>query len=374
MLKLSLLTTVFLAVVPASLAQSETTSSPSSRILCLTCRKPVPGMVERKTVTGQKLDTFEPWIAHLCGGTKPVILQTPRSTLVATLEGGPVDSLSDEEVAALRAAFPSLPAGTPTTLDAHQQAHLLAVRLLKIEDDLRTLLALDEGGRVRPEAGPYSPLASDHVELFAFGQKGGYEAFTAFLFEKDVWPLGGVLFDWGPTGAVLTPNLKEPAARRQFAFMSAMQLLRGLSRAGAGLQGWLQVGLSHAIEDRHAAKGPRPPGATLPPSAEAPKDWDSFVGDMVAGGKVGDLGALAATPASALSVRSRLQSWSMARWMIDLDRKKLAEMVRHLLHSAPSETPQKALLGAMRPAWAHDMVSLTDEWKKAVAKRPAASK
>lgn len=373
MLKLSLLTTFLLALVQTAAAQGETASPPSSRILCLTCRKPVPGMTERKTVTGQRLDAFEPWLAHLAG-SKPVILQTPRSTLVATLEGGAVDALSDDEIAALRAVFPTLPPGAPTTLDAHQQAHLLAVRLLRIEDDLRGLLALDEGGRVRPEAGPYSPLASDHVELFAFGQKAGYEAFAGFLFEKDAWPVAGALLDWGPTGAVLMPVLKEPAARRQFAFMAAMQLLRGLSRAGAGMQGWLQVGLAHAIEDRHAGKAPRPPGATLPPAAEAPKDWDSFVGDMVAGGKVGDLGALAATPASALSVRSRLQSWSMARWMIEQDQKKLAEMVRHLLHSAPSDTPPKALLGAMRPAYAHDLVSIVDEWKKAVAKRPSAAK
>jgi hypothetical protein len=350
-------------------AQSEIVSPPSSRIYCLTCRAPAPGVPDRKAVLGQSLDAFEPWIARLAG-TRPVILQTPRSTLVSTLEGGPVDALSDEDAAALRAVFPTLPP-VPATLDAHQAAHLLAVRVLRIEDDLRMTLGLDDGGRVRPESGPNQPLASDHAEIFVFGSKAGYEAFTAFLFDRDVWPLAGATLDSGPTSALLLTGLKDPAGRRQLAFSASMQLLRGLSRAGTGLQGWLQVGIAHAMEDRHAGKAPRPPGATLPPGSEAPKDWEAFVGDLVVGGKSGDLGALAATPATALSVRSRLQAWSMARWMIDHHQPKLAEMVRHLLHASPSESPPKALLGAMRPAFAHDLVSFLEEWKKSVTKRPS---
>jgi hypothetical protein len=271
---------------------------------------------------GQRLDAFVPWLAHLARGT-PVVLQTQRAMLAAVLKGGAVDAVSDDEAAYLRSVFPDLGPAAPTTLDSHQQAHLLAWRLHRVEEDLGALLLLDEDGRVRRQAGSWEPVPSEHVELIAISDKTGYDDFIAFRFERDAWPLAGVALDSGPTGAVLLPSLKEPAARRTFAFSAAMQLLRGLSRGEGGLQGWLQVGLAHAIEDRHAGKTPRS-GATLPPGSEVPKDWDAFVGDMVTGGKVGDLGALAATPAHALSVRSRLQSWSMARWMIDRDPAKLA--------------------------------------------------
>ena len=57
--------------------------------------------------------------------------------------------------------------------------------------------------------------------------------------------------------------------------------------------------------------------------------------------------------------------------MMEKDPAKFAELVRHLLHSSPTESPQKALLAAVRPALGHDLVSLADAWKEAVRKRPA---
>src|SRR4029079_4653842 len=134
------------------------------------------------------------------------------------------------------------------------------------------ILDLDEDGRVRSEATPWQPLSSDHVEIFAISSKTGYEAFTAFLFDLGGWPLAGAMLESGPTGAALLPSLKDPSARRAFAFMAAMQPLRGLSRGRPGMQGWLQVGLAHVVEDRHGGKSPRS-AATLPPGTEAPKDW-----------------------------------------------------------------------------------------------------
>jgi hypothetical protein len=243
--------------------------------------------------------------------------------------------------------------------------------MLRIENDVRELLDLDAGGRVKPESRPDRPLASSQVEVFVFSRKAGFDAFTAFLFARDVWPLGGAMLESGPTSAILMPSIKDPSARRQFAFSVSMQLLRGLSRAGSGLQGWVQVGLAHVLEDRHAGRSPRVPAATLPPGSETPPDWEDFVADLVVGGKVGDLGALAATPAAALSVRSRLQAWSLVRWMLEKDQAGLAAMVRLLLHAPPSETPPKALLAALRPTFNHDLVSLVDEWKESVRKSRA---
>jgi hypothetical protein len=377
MVRISVLGALVLLAIQAS-GQNAASPSRVSHIVCLGCAKPAEGaklpFSPRKTVLGQHIDVITPSIAHLAG-KKPVIIQTARTTLIAVLDEGPVDSLSDEEIDALRAAFPKI-SKEPTTLDAHQLAHVLAQRILRLELDMRFALELSEDGRIGREGGPYQPTPSSHVEVFVFSDKKAYDDFAGFWFEPGVWPLAGVVLDSGPTSAALLPSLKDPAARRQLMYSTSMQLLRGLSRTPPGIQGWLQVGLAHYFEERHSGKGQRTaPGATLPPDAEVPKDWDAFVADMIVGGKVGDLGALAATPYSGLSVRSRLQSWSMVRWLEDKDPEKVATLLRHLMHTPPSESPQKALLGAMRAAYNHDLVTIIDEWKAAVRKdRSAAAK
>ena len=91
---------------------------------------------------------------------------------------------------------------------------------------------------------------------------------------------------------MLMPSAKDPTAARQFTLMAAMQLLRRLSRADPGLQGWLQLGLAHCFEYRCAGGAARTsPAATLPPDAESPGDRDAFVGDVITAGKA-LLGAL----------------------------------------------------------------------------------
>ena len=88
----------------ASHLPAQSTTRPSGRIWCQTCGKAVagePAFRLRKTVLGQPFDSFDPWIAHLAGG-RPGVLQTPRATLVAILDGGAVDALADDEVAHLR--------------------------------------------------------------------------------------------------------------------------------------------------------------------------------------------------------------------------------------------------------------------------------
>jgi hypothetical protein len=373
MVKTTLVLASIVSFANHALAQTPETR-PAGGLVCLACSKgPDAPFPVRRTVLSQRLDAFDPWIAHMAG-QPAIVLQTRRTTLVVAVQPGPVDALTDDELAHLRAVFPKLAAGVPGTLDAHQQAHVIGLRVRRVEDDLAAVLALDADGRVKPQPG-HAPLASDHVEVFVFGAKPAYESFTAFLFEREAWPAGGAMFDWGPTSAILVPSLKDPAARRQLAFTTSMQLLRGLSRAGAGLQGWLRVGISHVMEDRHAAKGPRAaPDATLPPGSEAPKDWDAFVGDLVTGGKAGDLGGLAATPVHALTVRSRLQSWSLVRWLLAKDSPRFADMVRRILHAPPSDSAQKALLDAVRPAFGLDLVTLNDEWKASVQKGKAATK
>lgn len=345
-------------------------ASPSS-IVCSACARDAsaPAFPPRKTILGQHVDVIGAQIAYQ-SGVKPFVLQTSRTTLVAAIEGGVSGDLDEGELAYVKSLFPALRA-TPGALDAHQEAHVLAYRILAVENDVGQILALDDRGRVRPESSPTQVVASGHVELFVFSKKTAYDTFTSFLFDRGVWPLGGAMLDSGPTSAMVLPSLKDPAARRQIAFTSAMLLARGLSRAAGGLQGWLQVGLAHVIEDRHSGNATRAAGATLPPGSEIPKDWDAFVADLVVGGKVGDLGALAATPAAALSVRSRLQSWSLVRFLIAKDGKKFATLVRTLLHAPSAESPTKALLGALRPAFDHDLVSIVDEWKKSATKSRA---
>ena len=141
------------------------------------------------------------------------------------------------------------------------------------------------------------------------------------------------------------------------------------------MQGWLRAGIARVMEDRHAPKSERSPAiAPLPAGFKPPNDWEAFVADLIAAGKAGDLGALAATPVNGLSFRSEAQSWSMVRWMIEKDQAKFAAMVRLLLHAPPTEPPTKALLEALRPTFGHDLVSLLDAWKDSVKKSRTAPK
>ena len=218
----------------------------------------------------QRVDAFDAWLTHLCGA-KPVVIQTHRANLIAVLEDGPVAEPSAAEAAYLRSVFPKLGA-TIKWLDDHQLAHLLAFRLSKLQIEMADVLDLDAAGLVKREAGPGQPIASSHVDVCVFSKQAGYDAFVEFRYDKRSWPLEGAMFDQVPTGAMLMPSAKDAAAARQFTFMAAMQLLRRLSRADPGLQGWLQLGLAHFFEDRCAGRAARAsPGATLPPGAEAPE-------------------------------------------------------------------------------------------------------
>jgi hypothetical protein len=357
-------------VALGALAQDAPRTSYPTRILCRACAATDAAsarIASWRTVFGQRVDVLEPWLAHVSGG-KPIFLQTPRTSLAVVSDGGKADAISEGELYYLRTVFKSL-AAAPATLDAHETAHLLAIRLLKLEHEMVDALDLDAYGRLKREETPDHPTPADNVQVFVFSSKPAYEAFTSFRFDRDVWPLAGAMVDGSPTCAMLLPNLKDASAIRTFAFGCVLQLARGLSRAGDGLQPWLQVGLAHHFEDRFADKSqPAPPAATFPPGMEGPKDWGAFVADMITGGKVGDLGALCSTPQAALSVRSRLQSWSMVTWMLDKDRKAFAAMVRKLAHAPLAETPQKALLAAVRATLNHDLVSLVDAWADAFKK------
>jgi hypothetical protein len=219
------------------------------------------------------------------------------------------------------------------------------------------------------------PISASHVDVCVFSKEAAYEAFVDFRYPRGAWPLDGAMFDQVPTGAMLMTSPKDPATPRRFAFTSAMQLARKLSRDEPGLQGWLQVGIAHLFEERAAAGFPKPSaGFTFPPGQDSPGDWEAYVGDFITAGKTGDLGAMAASPRHALSTRSRLQAWSMVRWMIGKDRKAFAGLVRRLLHADPAESPQRALLGALRGTFNHDLVTLVGEWEQSAKKSRAASK
>jgi hypothetical protein len=370
------LATAFLVLCgAAAFAQTESRRIPQT-IHCLACpakdREAAPEP-PRHTIMTQRVDAFDAWLTHLAGA-RPIVIQTHRANLIAVLDDGPVDDLTAAEIAYLRSVFPKLPAA-PKSLDAHQAAHVLALRLARMQSDMAEVLDLDGSALVKREAGPGQPVSASHVDVCVLSKPSAYDAFVAFRFAPGSWPLEGAVFDRVPTGAALVPNLKDAAAARQFAFTSAMQLLRKLARDDPGLQPWLQVGLAHAFEERAFNAGPRPwPSGTIPPELEEPKDWEAFVADLVTAGKSGDLGAMAATPRHGLSVRSRLQAWSMARWLIAKDPKAFAAFVRRLLHAAPGDPPAKLLLGAVRAALGHDLVSLVTDWEATVKKARAAAR
>jgi hypothetical protein len=351
-------------------AAPRTSSATPAKIICFRCSTPTSGantpFAARTTLLGQHLDLILPQIANQTGVRQPIVIQTSRTTIVAAVEGGPVDEISAPELEYLQTVFPGFKAGP--SLDAHQEAHLLAHRFRQVEKDLGTLLALSDG-RPRAESGPSAPVASSHVEVFVISRPEGHEAFTAFNYEPESRPLLAPTLRSIPTATILAPNLKEPGVRCRLVYGLSMALLSGLSIREPGLPGWLRAGIARALEDRHASYSLRsPPIASLTTDPKHPGDWNAVVMELVNSNKAGDLGALAATPLVALSLRSEAQSWSMVRWMIDTQGGRFPELVRLLLQVSPEESPAKATLAAVRTVFDQDLVSLVDAWKAHVLK------
>ena len=123
-------------------------------------------------------------------------------SLAAVRRAAPVDAVADDEVGYLRAVFPALKPAVPATLDAHQQAHLLARRLRRDRGGSRALCSSSTtSGRVRPESGPYQPLASDARRgLRDLGQGRATRRSRRSCSSGDAWPLAGAAARLGPDG------------------------------------------------------------------------------------------------------------------------------------------------------------------------------
>ncbi len=319
----------------------------------------------RRTLLGQDPIVVVPWLTHLFGKA-PIVLLTPRVTLVVCSDGGTVDELSPREAEILKAWFPKN-ASPARTLDGHQYAHLLAERLMAIEAQVGEILDLGPDGRAKPDSGPTSPFASDASELFVFSTKAAYEAFVSHTFEAGTWPTTAVMLDSGPTAALLIEDPKSVSDRRRFAFTATNLLVRALSRAGDGLQAWLRIGLSHVIEQQVPGKVAAPGDSqTLPPDMKSPPDWHVFTRELANSGKSGVLSALAASTERGLSLRSRLQAASVVRWLIESDPARFGAFMRRLMYEMPTTPAAKALLNASRAGLGKDTVTLESDWKQAI--------
>ena len=101
----------------------------------------------------------------------------------------------------------------------------------------------------------------------------------------------------------------------------------------------------------------------------SPPDWDQFVRDLVASGRAGALDALTATPRRALSQRSRIQAWSLVKFLIGADRARFARLLRRLLHAEHSADPVAAFASALPEAFGADPDQVQRAWKAWVLAR-----
>lgn len=348
----------------------------SAPYVCLTCKEAnqqvaADGAPPPAQLAGAQIGAVRPWLAGL-EGEKPVILATPRWTLACVLKEDKVEGLRPEEIARLRAFFPALPE-KPARLKAHEMAHLWTERMFAVEGAIAEMLDLTEDWKLRPNAAGYRPLPYARSEIFVFAAKKDVETFANHLLEPRARPLHGSVREHGPLSAVLADDADDHV-RRRFVHGAALQVLRRHWRLGDGLPGWIQVGIAHYLERIHVKipAGRDDLAQTLPPGDESPKDWPQFVRDLVVADKAGQLAALTSQPERALSLRSRIQSWSLVKFLLGADPKRFSVLLNALLNTHPDTPAPQALQDAVKSAYACDLPTLERAWKVWVLK-PAGS-
>ena len=335
--------------------------------LCQTCvRAGDQGAGESPSLErllGRPASVIRPWLGRI-SETEPQILTRDRVTLVALLGPRRMDAVTSEERMRLM-LFLRERAGTPRgRFTGHQRAHLWMERLVLLESALGELLALDPAGELRPLSDGMRPLAHPRAEIYLFDAAEACTGFVRHLFGPDAQPGDGLQTDDGPVAAVLVGSCGAEAGRRRFLHAGTLALLRRHRRLDGGIPPWLEIGLAHFMERRlHGAQERRDTAFTLPAGMESPPDWDQFVRDLAISGKSGSLDALTATPGRALSLRSRIQAWSMVKFLIGVDRTRFSLLLRRLLHAEPAAEPVPTFAAALKEAYAADPKQVEQAWK-----------
>ena len=319
-----------------------------------------------RRMIGEATDKVMPWLARLDPKIRPSIIWTRNWTIVSLLKGARVADLTPEEAVRLRAFFPEI---TPRSnkLTGHQRAHLWAIRTLRIQGAIKEVMDLDDNGGLKPSSfsAGYRPLAHKGCELFLFSNPSPHAAFTRHLFQPQTRGLSGETLGSGPVAAIMLDDAPTGSIRRRMRHASTLQLVRVHRRLEGGVPAWMQIGLAHYFEWRQTktTRTKKNTAGTLIGATEGLRDWDQAVRDLVASGRAGELGALSATPERGLTLQSRLQAWSLVKYLLGVDQGRFTQLCSALLHTRPGVNPQQALRTAMKATYGHETNAVADGWK-----------
>ncbi|MAG55337.1 MAG: hypothetical protein CMJ83_03515 [Planctomycetes bacterium] len=327
------------------------------------------GAAKPRQLLGRPASSVMPWLNRL-DKMKPSLIWSQRWTLVCFLKDARVDDLTPEETVRLRVYFPKLPS-RPTRLTGHERAHLWAIRMLRTESGVADLLDLDERGELKSRGPGYRPLPHKGCELYMFSSAATHDAFRRHIFKPSTKGLAGETLDSGPVTAMLMDDQKSAPIRRRFLHAASLQLIRAHRRLEGGIPAWLEIGVAHYFERRQSKvnRFRKDESGTLPPGLESPRDWDQAIRDLVAAGRSGELTALSATPERGLTVNSRLQSWSLVKYLLGVDGRRFRRLLVELLHTRPGTTVQDGLRAALKASYGHFPKDVEKAWKSWVIKR-----
>lgn len=333
---------------------------------CLRCDPPLPTEPAQRVpdrLLGGAMPAVQTWLKGM-KGEDPIVLISPRWSLVLVLSQRSRGSISIDDERFLRRGLPSVSTGKGQ-LDPHQAAHLWAERLVTLESELAEVFDLTLSFEVRPIGRSSPPLAHPRSEIVVLSDAGDLAAFSAQILPAGQRPIVGTVGPEGPIAAVLVDGHGE-ADHARFSFAATRALVRRLWRLGSGVPEWLQEGLAHEFARR--ALGPpsrTSPGkeATLPEKQESPGDWDLFIRDTIVGGKSAHWDSMSALPETGMGLRVRLQAWSTVEYLLGQDRNQGALFWRHLLCAEPGESSAHILKNALRDAFKTDVVTMEARWK-----------
>ncbi|NRA96819.1 MAG: hypothetical protein HRU14_11495 [Planctomycetes bacterium] len=364
-------------IVPMPMRSAENGPIDSASYYCMRAIEagdqvvPKNGPKQPRRMIGEEAAKVMPWLTRVDPKIRPSIIWTRHWTIVGFLKDAQVDDLTPEEAIRLRAFFPKV---TPrsTRLTGHQRTHLWAIRTVQIQRAIEDLLDLDENGGLKPSTynSGYRPLAHKGCELFLFSNQSPHDAFRRHLFQPQTRGLGGEILGSGPVTAITVDDAPSAAIRRRVLHASSLQLLRIHRRLEGGIPAWIRVGLAHYFEWRQtkSARTRTDEAGTLPAGTDVPRDWNQAVRNLVASGKAGELGALSVTPERGLTLASRLQAWSLVKYLLGIDPKRFGQLCAALLHTRPDVMPQEGLRNALKATYGHYPEDVATAWKTWVLK------
>jgi len=295
------------------------------------------------------------------------ILVTPHATLVSLLGKGPAASPTNEEWVRLQLFFPELKKGT-RRLSGLQRSHLWTLRLLQNEAALADLLELHAKGRLLPDQAGRRPIELPRFEIYLIDRRDQHDSFRHHIFPRGTDPLVGALLDLGPlpmpASLVWLGSGSALEKRRRLAFAATIPSIARHRRLKGGIPPWLMLGLAHFMEQRlwHQRAG-RDLAGILPGKGPFDADWKKTVRSLILEGKTANFATLNTLGLGDLNAPLRMQSESIVRFLLGLDPKRFAKLIRRFLNRSLKSEALTLMRRAAKELYRTDLARLQRSWR-----------